>query len=77
MREGITEIEDEAFSNCDKSEKIKIPDSVTSIGECAFYACSSLKEINLTYDLTSINFDIRFRLFFINNKINTKEFLNW
>lgn len=42
---GGYEIPAYAFEDCDSIEKISIPDSVSKIGEKAFYKCFSLKEI--------------------------------
>ena len=57
----VTSISDEAFSNCDSLENVKIPDSVTSIGYAAFAGCPNLE--NITVDkgnakYKSINGDI-------------------
>ena len=53
MIEGkpVTKIEEEAFLLCTNLTSITIPDSVTSIGEKAFWNCTSL-------DLTSKNWTI-------------------
>ena len=41
LAEGITSIENAAFSGCDSITSISIPESVTSIGSYAFSGCSS------------------------------------
>lgn len=38
----VMRIGDDAFSHCLDLTSITIPNSVTSIGDCAFYGCSSL-----------------------------------
>jgi hypothetical protein len=53
MEEGITSIEDNAFNGTNLI-KITIPNSVTSIGNKAFYGCTELKEIMLPNKLTRI-----------------------
>jgi len=47
LPEGITEINQYAFYNCDSLTSVIIPDSVTSIGSCAFQYCGSL--ISITF----------------------------
>lgn len=37
---GIKSIGEEAFSHCNDLISITIPDSVTSIGNCAFFDCT-------------------------------------
>ena len=49
-----TEINQQAFRNCDSLTSITIPSSVTSIGDRAFYHCSSLTSITITDSVTSI-----------------------
>jgi len=51
----VTAIADEAFKG-DVLESITIPDSVTSIGEGAFFSCTSLREITLPKNLESIKY---------------------
>lgn len=38
--DGVTHIEDGAFSECDALQSIEIPNSVTHIGNVAFYNCN-------------------------------------
>ena len=56
---GITEIPDSAFSSqewLDSNElkSVMIPDSVTRIGDCAFFGCKNLETITLPSNLTEI-----------------------
>ena len=44
-------------SNHTGSESVTVPDSVTEIGNCAFYKCSNLKSISLPDNLTIIGYD--------------------
>ena len=50
---GITRIGDSAF-NLSKVKSVLLPDSVTSIGTCAFSACFDLSSINIPGSVTSI-----------------------
>ena len=52
--DGVTEIGNNAFENCDKLTKITIPDSVTSIESNAFYDCDGLTSITIPNSVTSI-----------------------
>ena len=52
--EGITAIEESAFSNCDYLTSVEIPGSVTSIGQSAFSECRSLKDVTIGNGITSI-----------------------
>ena len=45
IENGVTSIDDFAFSNCTSLTNITIPDSVTSIGNDAFYECESLTDV--------------------------------
>ena len=45
---GVIEIKDDAFYNCDSLTSVTIPDTVTSIGNHAFYNCSSLTSVYIT-----------------------------
>lgn len=52
--EGITEIGDRAFYNCQNLENAIIPEGVTKIKYYAFAGCSSLVEISLPHSLKDI-----------------------
>ena len=45
------------FWCCNSLTSITIPDSVTSIGNCAFYNCTSLTSITIPDSVTSIGYD--------------------
>ena len=57
IREGTTEINQEAFDDCSNLTSITIPEGVTSIGGSAFYDCSSLTSVSLPSTLTSIGYE--------------------
>ena len=52
--DGVTKIEDNAFSRCSSLLSVTIPDTVTSIGDFAFYNCHRLARVNLPGSVTSI-----------------------
>ena len=47
INENTKHIAGSAFSSCSRLTSITIPDSVTSIGELAFYRCTSLNDITV------------------------------
>lgn len=47
-----------SFDNCGILEKIKLPKTLTDIGEQAFYYCTSLKEIEIPQNVSVIGGDI-------------------
>ena len=51
----LTYIDNFSFAGCKKLKEIKLPDSVKSIGQKAFYECESLEEIVLPNRLEEIN----------------------
>ena len=53
IKEGTKVICDRAFDYCSLTS-INLPNSVTSIGEWAFYECRSLTSINIPHSVTSI-----------------------
>ena len=54
ITDGVTKIEDRAFSDCGSLMNITIPDSVTSIGNYAFSNCGSLTSVEIGNGVTSI-----------------------
>ena len=80
----ITEIEDNAFEDCESLEKIMIPDSVTEIGNYAFRYCYHLKQITIPDSVRKIGekaFEACFPLTEIHiphsvTEIKTATFLN-
>lgn len=54
--EGLTEIENEAFSGNSSLKTVKLPNSITEIRREAFDGCSSLKQINIPTGLKSIRY---------------------
>ena len=57
---GTTEIEDNAFEGCNELTNITIPESVTKIGNYAFYE-SALTSINIPNSVTTIGDDAFYR----------------
>ena len=51
---AVTEIGNEAFSNCTALTEIVLPDSIETIGEAAFYNCSSLTSVLLPSELKAL-----------------------
>ena len=54
ITDGVTKIEDRAFSDCGSLMNITIPDSVTSIGSYAFSNSGSLTSVEIGNGVTSI-----------------------
>jgi len=54
VEDGITAIENSAFSSLLEVETIKLPESVTSIGSTAFNLCGRLKSVNIPKLVTRI-----------------------
>jgi hypothetical protein len=53
--EGITNIGNRAFMNCDSLTKVTLPDTITNIAGGAFFGCDKLAEVNLPDTLLSID----------------------
>jgi hypothetical protein len=51
---GVTMIDENAFSDCHSLKNVNIPNSVTAIGIRAFSDCRSLKNVNIPNSITSI-----------------------
>lgn len=56
IEDGVENIGDYMFSNCNNLADINIPESITSIGSGAFMECTNLKKINLPNHITDIGF---------------------
>ncbi len=54
VTDGVTNIGNYAFCDCESLCSIVIPESVTNIGESAFEGCESLSSINIPESVTSI-----------------------
>ena len=54
VKDGITHIGNQAFSNDSSVEVVILPETVTSIGADAFFGCGKLKTINLPNSIVSI-----------------------
>jgi len=52
--DGVTSINDSAFSGCSGLTSVTIPDSVTSIGPSAFSYCTNLTSVTIPDSVTSI-----------------------
>ena len=50
----MTNIRDNAFSDCRSLTNINIPNGVTNIGDYAFYDCESLTNMNIPNSVTTI-----------------------
>lgn len=55
LSDGVTTINNGAFSFCESLEQVTLPDSLTSIGNFAFQSCKSLKSIELPVGIERIN----------------------
>ena len=51
---GVTQIDDDAFHDCDNLTSVTIPDTIKSIGDHAFSGCSSLTSLMIPDSVTSI-----------------------
>lgn len=53
--DGVTEIRDFAFRECQSMYDIRIPNSVQSIGKGAFYNCANLRAVAIPEGVTELN----------------------
>ena len=56
IKDGVTNIGDNAFFECSACASVTIPSSVTSIGNEAFYRCYSLISVEIPNSVTSIGY---------------------
>ncbi len=54
VKDGVTEIKDDAFHGCYRLTSVTIPDSVTKIGNYAFAYCFDLTSVTIPDSVTSI-----------------------
>ena len=54
--DGVKEIDDSAFSDCEALESITLPDSLEKIGDSAFDGCKALESIKIPASVTEIVF---------------------
>lgn len=54
IENGVTNISDKAFYECEELRNVEIADSVESIGKDAFYYCQGLKELKLPKNLKKL-----------------------
>lgn len=52
--DGITEIDDYVFCNCQSIEKVVVPDSVVSMGDYVFFECGKLECVKLGNNVDGI-----------------------
>lgn len=55
IQEGVTSI-DTTFANCKNIESVELPNSLTSIGDCAFLGCDKLTKITMGKNVQSIGY---------------------
>ena len=54
VADGVTEIDDCAYTDRKDLREVWLPDSVVTIGECAFYGCRGIVDLHLPATLQSI-----------------------
>jgi serine/threonine protein kinase len=54
IKQGTTQIGEDAFAGCKSLKSIKLPNSITNIGQKAFRFCTALEEINIPYGIKEI-----------------------
>lgn len=55
LPEGVTEIQEYAFSGCAAMTAVTLPDSLTVTGRSAFLNCASLKSVRIPKNVTDLN----------------------
>ena len=80
LPEGLTRIDWSAFQKS-SLEKINIPDSVTEIGDFAFFDCANLTDVNASEDMIEKilwgRYCLMFTPFAETTEISTKSQYNW
>ena len=57
VKDGITSIGNDAFSDCESLASAELAEGITSIGDGAFTGCYDLEKINIPNSVTSIGYD--------------------
>lgn len=50
----VTAVSRQGFANCERLEKLVMPDTITSVGADAFYGCKNLSEIDFSENIVDI-----------------------
>ena len=58
ISEGVTQIANEAFCDCENLSSVTLPEGLTSLGDSAFERCGKLKSIQLPDTVTEIGYDV-------------------
>ncbi|MBR5565006.1 MAG: leucine-rich repeat protein [Roseburia sp.] len=75
VEEGITSIRDDMFRSAENLVRVKLPESIATIGKYAFAYCSELESLNLPDAVTTIKSDAFYRASI--KELNVTNMFNW